>query len=164
MAINTGAFMGVFFLGPGDAPIYGVLVFLSGIGFGATIAIPSAMQADVIDYDELLSGKRREGLYVGVWSVTKKLAAALGVGAALTILGQVGYVPNTDQTQQVQFALRVLYALVPSLCNMAAFFIALSYPITRGVHREILAAIAERRAGRTVRDPLRPGRRWSGSG
>jgi GPH family glycoside/pentoside/hexuronide:cation symporter len=164
MAINTGAFIGVFFLGPGDAPIYGVLVFLSGIGFGATIAIPSAMQADVIDYDELLSGKRREGLYVGVWSVTKKLAAALGVGAALTILGQVGYVPNTDQTQQVQFALRVLYALVPSLCNMAAFFIALSYPITRGVHREILAAIAERRAGRTVRDPLRPGRRWSGSG
>jgi len=164
MVINTGAFIGVFFLGPGDAPIYGVLVFLSGIGFGATIAIPSAMQADVIDYDELLSGKRREGLYVGVWSVTKKLAAALGVGAALTILGQVGYVPNTDQTEQVQFALRVLYALVPSLCNVAAFFIALSYPITRGVHREILAAIAERRAGRTVRDPLRPGRRWSGSG
>jgi GPH family glycoside/pentoside/hexuronide:cation symporter len=164
MVINTGAFMGVFFLGPGDAPMYGVLVFLSGIGFGATIAIPSAMQADVIDYDELLSGKRREGLYVGVWSVTKKLAAALGVGAALTILGQVGYVPNTDQTEQVQFALRVLYALVPSLCNVAAFFIALSYPITRGVHREILAAIAERRAGRTVRDPLRPGRRWSGSG
>jgi GPH family glycoside/pentoside/hexuronide:cation symporter len=161
MAINTGAFLGVFFLGPGDAPIYGVLVFLSGIGFGATIAIPSAMQADVIDYDELLSGKRREGLYIGFWSVAKKLAAALGVGAALTILGNVGYVPNSEQSEQVQLTLRVLYALVPSLCNVAAFFIALSYPITREVHREILAAIAERRAGRTVRDPLRPGRPWS---
>ena len=28
MAVNTGAFIGVFFLGPGDAAIYGVLVFL----------------------------------------------------------------------------------------------------------------------------------------
>ncbi|MEZ4602710.1 MAG: MFS transporter, partial [Desulfobacterales bacterium] len=31
MALNTGAFFGVFLLGPGDEFIYGVLVFLSGI-------------------------------------------------------------------------------------------------------------------------------------
>ena len=59
MAINSGAFVGVFFLGPGDAMLYGLLVFLSGIGFGATLALPSAIQADVIDYDELLTGQRR---------------------------------------------------------------------------------------------------------
>jgi GPH family glycoside/pentoside/hexuronide:cation symporter len=83
MAINTGAFVGVFFLGPGDAAIYGVLVFLSGIGFGATLAIPSAIQADVIDYDELLTGERREGQYIGLWSISKKFAAAVGIGAGL---------------------------------------------------------------------------------
>ena len=158
MVINTGAFIGVFFLGPGDAHIYVVLVFLSGIGFGATLAIPSAMQADVIDYDELLTGERREGQYIGIWSITKKLAAALGVGIALAILGAVGYTPNVEQSEQVQFTLRVMYALIPSLCNMAAFVIALAYPISRRVHREILAAISERRAGRTVADPLRPER------
>ena len=158
MAINTGAFIGVFFLGPGDAYIYGVLVFLSGIGFGATLAIPSAMQADVIDYDELLSGQRREGQYIGIWSITKKLAAALGVGLALSILGFVGYTPNVEQTEQVQFTLRVLYALVPSLCNIAAFVIALAYPISRSVHKDILAAIVEKREGQSVQDPLRPGR------
>ena len=87
MAVNTGAFAGVFFLGPGDAAAYGVLVFLSGIGFGATLAIPSAMQADVIDYDELLSGRRREGQYIGLWSIAKKTAAALGIGVGLTVLG-----------------------------------------------------------------------------
>jgi GPH family glycoside/pentoside/hexuronide:cation symporter len=158
MVINTGAFLGVFFLGPGDAHIYGVLVFLSGIGFGATLAIPSAMQADVIDYDELISGQRREGQYIGIWSITKKLAAALGVGLALSILGAVGYTPNVEQSEQVQLTLRVLYALVPSLCNMAAFFIALAYPISRRIHKDILAAIGERRNGNAVTDPLRPGR------
>ena len=158
MAINSGAFTGVFFLGPGDTHLYGVLVFLSGIGFGATLAIPSAMQADVIDYDELLSGQRREGQYIGIWSITKKLAAALGVGLALSILGAVGYTPNVEQSEQVQLTLRVLYALVPSLCNIAAFVIALAYPISRRIHKDILAAIEERRVGQSVIDPLRPSR------
>jgi GPH family glycoside/pentoside/hexuronide:cation symporter len=116
------------------------------------------MQADVIDYDELLSGQRREGHYIGIWSITKKLAAALGVGIALSLLGAVGYTPNVEQSQQVQFTLRVLYALLPSLCNIAAFVIALAYPISRGIHKDILAAIGERRAGRAVIDPLRPSR------
>jgi GPH family glycoside/pentoside/hexuronide:cation symporter len=158
MAINTGAFIGVFFLGPGDAHIYAILVFLSGIGFGATLALPSAIQADVIDYDELLSGQRREGQYIGLWSIAKKLAAAIGVGAGLSILGMAGYTPNVAQSEQVQLTLRTLYALVPSVCNILAFIIVLAYPISSRAHAQIRAAIAERRDGRTVADPLRPDR------
>jgi GPH family glycoside/pentoside/hexuronide:cation symporter len=154
MAINTGAFVGVFFLGPGDDHIYGVLVCLSGIGFGATLALPSAMQADVIDYDELISGKRREGQYVGVWSVSKKLAAALGVGAALAVLGIMGYEPGIEQSPRVVLSLRVLYALVPSLCNLAALCIAAAYPINAMLHEDIKQAIAKRKSGRPVVDPI----------
>lgn len=156
MAINTGAFAGVFFLGPGDAAIYGVLVFLSGIGFGATLAIPSAIQADVIDYDELLTGERREGQYIGLWSISKKLAAAIGIGAGLTILGLAGYTPNAEQPAAVQMTLRVLYALVPSLCNIIAIAIAFAYPISSRIHADIRNAIVLRQAGLPVTDPLRP--------
>ena len=162
MAINTGAFVGVFFLGPGDAPIYGVLVFFSGIGLGATIALPSAMQADVIDYDELLTGERREGQYIGLWSISKKLAAALGVGLSLSILSYAGYVPNMAQPDTVTMTLRVLYALIPSLFNLLGLGIALLYPIGIQAHREILAGIEKRRAGEEVRDPLKPERVLAG--
>lgn len=155
MGVNTGAFVGVFFLGPGDAWIYGILVSISGIGLGATLAIPSAMQADVIDYDELLSGARREGHYIGLWSITKKLAAALGVGIALPILGKVGYTPNVEQSEAVLLTLRLLYALVPSVCNIVALIIALAYPISRKRHEDIRLAIAERKMGRPVTDPIR---------
>jgi GPH family glycoside/pentoside/hexuronide:cation symporter len=158
MAINTGAFVGVFFLGPGDAPIYGVLVFFSGIGLGATIALPSAMQADVIDYDELLTGERREGQYIGLWSISKKLAAALGVGLSLSILSYAGYAPNVEQSETVRMTLRVLYALVPSVFNLLGLGIALFYPIGVQAHQEILAAIQKRKAGEEVRDPLKPER------
>ena len=156
MAINTGAFVGVFFLGPGDAAVYGILVFLSGIGFGATLAIPSAIQADVIDYDELLTGERREGQYIGLWSISKKFAAAVGIGAGLSILGMVGYTPNVQQPAEVQMTLRVLYALVPSLCNIVAIAIACAYPISSRMHAEIRKAVAQRQAGLPATNPLKP--------
>ena len=156
MAINTTAFAGVFFLGPGDAAIYGILVFLSGIGFGATLAIPSAIQADVIDYDELLTGERREGQYIGLWSISKKFAAAVGIGAGLSILGMVGYTPNVQQSAEVQMTLRILYALVPSLCNIVAIVIACAYPISSGIHTEIRKAIAQRQIGIPATNPLNP--------
>lgn len=155
-AINTGSFFGVYFLGAGDEVLYGLLVVLSGIGFGAVVAIPSSMQADVIDYDELLTGVRREGSYLGVWSVARKAAAALGVGAGLGVLQVAGYAPNAAQTETVTHTLSALYALFPCLCNAAGFALALAYPIGRGKHQEILAAIESRRRGVEVVDPLRP--------
>ncbi|PKL19513.1 MAG: MFS transporter [Spirochaetae bacterium HGW-Spirochaetae-5] len=145
MAINTGAFTGVFLLGAGDTVMYGILVFLSGTGFGATLALPSSMQADIIDYDELMTGERREGQYVGIWSFAKKAAAAFGVGIGLTILGLSGYEPNIQQSESVTFTLRVLYALVPCLCNAAGFMIALYYPITGAEFEKIRKSIQEKK-------------------
>jgi GPH family glycoside/pentoside/hexuronide:cation symporter len=156
MAINTGAFVGVFFLGPGDELVYGILVFFSGVGFGATLAIPSAIQADVIDYDELLTGERREGQYIGLWSISKKFAAAIGIGAGLSILGMAGYQPNAEQPADVVMALRVLYALVPSVFNLLAIIIAFAYPISSRIHGEIRQAIVQRQAGLPTADPLKP--------
>lgn len=146
MGLNTGAFAGVFFLGAGDVWLYGVLIFFSGIGFGASLALPSAIQADVIDFDEMLTGERREGQYVGLWSIAKKLAAALGVGVGLAVLGSAGYEPQAQQSDGVLFALRVMYALIPSICNLIAMAVILAYPIDRKAHQKIRQAIDDRRA------------------
>jgi GPH family glycoside/pentoside/hexuronide:cation symporter len=63
--------------------------------------------------------------------------------------------PNVEQSEEVLLTLRLLYALVPSVCNIVALIIALAYPISRKRHGEIRFAIAERKAGRSVTDPLR---------
>ena len=115
----------------------------------------------MIDYDELLTGKRREGQYIGLWSISKKLAAAIGIGMGLTILGIAGYSPNAEQSESVKLALRTLYALVPSLCNFAGLLIALAYPINDKIHQQIRSAIAERQAGKTVSNPLNPEQKLS---
>lgn len=149
MLVNTGAFSGVFFLGYGDETAYGILVFLSGIGFGASLALPSAIQADVIDVDQLETGQRREGRYMGLWSIAKKMSAALGTGIGLLMLGQTGYTPNAAQTPDTVFMLRVLYALVPCLCNLAAIALICFYPITEQVHAQIRDQIRDQ-----IQNPL----------
>lgn len=144
MFVNTTAFAGVFFLGAGDATLYMTLVSCSAIGYGATLALPSSMQADVIDYDELQSGERNEGTFVGFWAVAKKLSAALGAGIGLQVLGATGYEPNVEQSNETVFALRFLYAAVPSICSFIAMCIAWKYPIDEEKHREIRAEIEAR--------------------
>ena len=143
MIVNTAAFFFVYRLGPGDAAIYGVLVGLSGIGFGAGLALPSALTADVIDYDQTLTGQRREGQYIGIFSVVKKAAGAFGAGIGLFLLGVTGYSPNTVQSAAVVDMLRLLYALVPCFLSIAAIGVAAFYPLGPSEHEQVLAAIRD---------------------
>ncbi len=159
MAVNTGAFLGVFFLGPGDLLPYALLTVVSGTGFGASLALPAAMQADVIDYDQLLHGRRREGQFIGVWSVVRKGSSAVGLGLALPLLDFFGYQPGQEQSQEVKLALRVLYCLVPCLCQIGAILIVLAYPLSRSRHQAVLEGIRLRQSGRSALDPLRPSTR-----
>ena len=152
MAINTAAFSGVYFLEAGDEWLYGVLVIVSGLGFGATLALPSAIQADVIDYDEYLTGRRQEGWYIGIWSVVKKLTAALGIGVGLALLGAQGYTPGAVQSPEVIQTLRMLYALVPCVCNLIGFGIAMAFPISQPVHQKILDGIEKQKQGILIPD------------
>jgi GPH family glycoside/pentoside/hexuronide:cation symporter len=144
MAVNAGFFAFVSLVGPGDVWTYGCLVAGSGIGGVAVLAMPYAMQADVIDHDELLTGERREGLYGGLWSIAEKTAAGVGLGLAMLGLDLAGYVPNHEQTPLVLDVLRAIYVGVPCVCTAAGFVIALRYPLDRAAHQAIAAKLAER--------------------
>ncbi|HZU96988.1 MAG TPA: MFS transporter [Planctomycetota bacterium] len=157
MTINSGSFFFAIFFGRDDERLYQVMVAVAGTGFGATWAIPSSMQADVLDYDELLSSERREGLLVGLWLILRKLAPALPVGIAFPALKAAGWAEGaTDQTDKAFFALKMWYIVVPTICTAIAFLIALQYPIDREKHARILDALAARESGRPFTDPLAP--------
>ncbi|NIR43715.1 MAG: MFS transporter [Gemmatimonadetes bacterium] len=145
LALNTGAFVWAIFLGPGDGTTFGIIVVVSALGVGGVMALPPSMQADVIDYDEWRTGLRREGEYIGFWSIVKKLAAALSAGLAFPILDLSGYAPGAEQQGSAAvWALKLLYVGVPSLCNVIAFAIVWRYPIDRTAHQALRAEIDAR--------------------
>ena len=146
LLVNTAALWIVAFLGPGDGVVFAVCVAVGALGLGGTIAIPPSMQADVIDYDEWKTGRRREGRFIGLWSLAKKFAMAASIGLALPILDMTGYLEgSTIQPAGTVTALRWLYVGVPVICNLLAMLLVLGYPLTRAEHGRLRAELEARR-------------------
>lgn len=147
LAINSGTFIWGIFLGRGDAGLFAVIVVLAAIGLGGVMILPPSMLADTIDHDEWIGGTRREGEYIGFWSITKKLAAALSAGLAFPILDWAGYIPGAaQQPSSAVWTLRLLYFGTPTLCYLIALVIGWRYPIDRRTHETLRRDIDARLA------------------
>lgn len=149
----TGGLM-LYQLGPGDLLPAALILTWSGTGFSAGAFLGPSMQADVIDYDELYSGKRREAQYGGAWSVISKFVGIPSLSVPLAILATVGFVPNVEQSETVSRTISAIFCLAPATTSMIAFFVALFYPIDRRVHAEIWAGIEQHKRGQPATDPL----------
>jgi glycoside/pentoside/hexuronide:cation symporter, GPH family len=86
------------------------------------------MQAEVIDYDELYTGRRREAQYAGFWSILPKLAAIPSAALPIALLASLGYVPNAVQRPEVSHAIRILYRLGPAVAAAASLTMILPFP------------------------------------
>ncbi|MCY3658264.1 MAG: MFS transporter, partial [Caldilineaceae bacterium] len=121
-----------------------------GFTYAAGITIPWAMLPDVLEYDELQTGNRSEGLFTAYMVFFRKLGGAVAVFVANLILAQAGFIEATygtgiEQPQSVVTALRLLSGVLPTLLVAVGIFVIRKYPITRDRHRALLAELAERR-------------------
>lgn len=78
------------FLG-GNAVVAAISFFTVGIGFAGGMYLVPIMNGDVIDYDETISGERREGMYAGTNSLITKPAISLANSAFISIAAAFGY-------------------------------------------------------------------------
>jgi GPH family glycoside/pentoside/hexuronide:cation symporter len=153
-AVGISAGVGLFFAGKGDVLWVALLHIWAGIAFGTSFLLLPAMQADVIDYDELYTGQRREAQFTAFWAMVPKFVAIPGAALPIALLAMIGYVPNQDQTPKVLLGIRVLYALVPAAFGAVAFFLARRYPIDEKTHAAIRAGIVAHSRGEHATDPL----------
>ena len=150
--IGIVASVSIFFLGEGDTLLFLLLILVTGTGNGSALLHPS-MQADIIDYDELHTGKRREAQYSSFWSIIPKFVAIPSAAVPLAILAQLGYVPNAVQSEPVVFAMRAIF-LAPALVSVIGWLIALRFPMTERVHRAVIAGIEQHKRGESAEDPV----------
>jgi GPH family glycoside/pentoside/hexuronide:cation symporter len=95
------------------------------------------MLPDVIEYDQLHTHERREGIYYGVWALLTKLTDALGVAVGGWALSWFGYVPNIVQTDMARLGIRLFFGLIPSVAILLSLPLLIWYPITRKSHAEL---------------------------
>jgi GPH family glycoside/pentoside/hexuronide:cation symporter len=86
--LPTMFFMGFIPVIPKVAQAFLFVPFL-GVPMAAVFTFPNALMADIIDYDELRTGMRREAMYYGIHATLEKLASALfpAILALLLLLG-----------------------------------------------------------------------------
>jgi GPH family glycoside/pentoside/hexuronide:cation symporter len=93
MLLGTLTFPMLFFMGsvPGIDPLLQSLVFVAAAGLAITgvFAFPNALMADIIDYDALRTGARREAFFYGTQNTLEKWAGSFEVAilAGLFLLG-----------------------------------------------------------------------------
>ncbi|WP_374379561.1 MFS transporter [Dongia sp.] len=137
------AFLVVPLLSVGAIPAFTVICIVTGFALGADLALPPALQADVVDLDRLRQGGERAGLFFALSSMSAKLAAAIAVGIAFPILDLFGLdlsaaVPGADSATM---ALAVIYAWIPCVCKAIAVLVMWRYPLDRTTHTEIVRVL-----------------------
>lgn len=81
---------------PGQRAAMLVFMVLAGTVTGSLTLVMSAA-VDVVDFDELETGERREGAYFGIWTLGLKAMSACGILLSGALLQVVGYVPDRAQ-------------------------------------------------------------------
>ena len=132
LSMAIAAFIGDWWLYDPERPALQLLacgfVAFTGAGFwtlyGATIG-------DVVDFDEMQTGQRREGSFSACQSWITKVGIALGVGASGWILQFTGFdSKQAVQTPEALFWIRILLSGIPVIGLVLALIAILRFPLT----------------------------------
>ena len=118
-----------------------VMAFFAGLANGCGGTIGPSVQGDVIDYDENLTGERKEGSYFAAWNFVQK--SALGLMLLLTgfVLQWSGFIPNVPQSMTVQLSMVTLYSLFPLVCYGIGAFLFSRFKLDEKAYAEIRASL-----------------------
>ncbi len=118
-------------------------IAFTGAGFWTVMG---SIGADVMDYDELENGRRREGSFAACNSWIMKVGMALGAGISFFILSWVGFDSNVAiQTGFTIFMIRFLLAAIPIAGLVLAMLALARFPLTQEKMAEIRQQLEARR-------------------
>lgn len=143
MWMSAFIFVGYFFALEHPILIW-ILSFALGIAGGIGAVVAPAIKADIIDYDEYLTGQRKEGTYYAIWNMVRKSAASLTAIITGFVLQLVGFEPNVEQTETTKFAMRALFAWLPAAGYLVGAILFLRFTFNEKEHTEVRRILEER--------------------
>ncbi|WP_329114366.1 MFS transporter [Streptomyces sp. NBC_01465] len=110
-----------------NGAVYGA-VALAGIGYAGMQMLPMAMLGDAVAADAFRSGRRRAGLFTGLWTAGETLGLAVGPGLFGLVLALGGFV-SSDAAHRVDQPDSALTAIVVGFGALPAVLLLLSLPL-----------------------------------
>lgn len=126
----------------GDTMELIVLAAIAGAAGGCGGTISPSIKSDVIDYDEYLTGERKEGAYFAAWNFVAKSAYGVMLTVTGFALSWAGFVPRVEQSELVINTLRFLYGGVPFIVYLIGAALMLGFSFNEKEHTEIREKLA----------------------
>src|SRR5512138_3519698 len=142
----------IFTIQPGETTYLLIIAALAGIGVSAAYTLPDALFADVIEWDELRTRRRQEGIFYGIRTLVRKLTGALVIFVTLQLLGWSGYVSPPDgalqftQTASALHMIRLLVSPFGAAMLCGTIVLAWLFPLSREKYARIQRLLEQRRA------------------
>lgn len=125
------------FIGEQYYGLFLMAVIGTGLATGADLSLPSAINADLIEWDALETGNRRPGIFFALWGTTTKLAYALAIGITFPLLELLNFDVNITNAPEAITSLAWLYGFPCVVCKLIAVYLMRNYPITQDEHNRI---------------------------
>jgi glycoside/pentoside/hexuronide:cation symporter, GPH family len=148
---------------PGKPYLFLFALPFFSFGIGSLFTLMMSMTSDVIDIDELNTGKRREGSLGAIyWWMVKFGTAVAGLLSGL-ILSLVAFQSNAStQTDETMFWLRIFFVGIPIIGTLTAIWAMKDYDIDEAKAREVRDLIDKRkRQGKKQSSAYLPGKLFS---
>jgi glycoside/pentoside/hexuronide:cation symporter, GPH family len=127
-------------------------------GIGSLFTLMMSMTSDVIDIDELNTGKRREGVFGAIYWWMVKFGFAIAGLLTGAIMALVGFVPDAVNSEASVTGIRLFYSGLPIAGTLAAMWIMRNYDLTEEKSREISAELAKRKVQKKSSSSYLPGK------
>jgi len=112
-----------------------IVCSLIGVGGAGCNLFSWSVLPDIADVDELITGRRREGLYAGVSTFLRKLSGGIVVGSLGFALDFIGYreeaVSAGNISPVTDMGMRVLFCVVPVIFLALALLFLRKYKLGR---------------------------------
>jgi GPH family glycoside/pentoside/hexuronide:cation symporter len=141
-------------LGPGTSLwfILGLCVF-AGIGVSAAHVMPWSIIPDAIEYGEMQTGTRHEGMFYSLITLAQKIAVSIALPLALLVLDRSGYVPNSAvQPPSAILGIRIIAGPIPAALMALGILFAALYPLGREKYSEIARRLETTRIANSADD------------
>ena len=135
---------------PGKPYMFIFALPLFSFGIGSLFTIMMSMTADVIDLDELITGKRREGIFGAIYWWMVKVGFAIAGLLSGTLMTLVGFDPSvTLQPEGAITGLRLFFSGIPIMGTLLAIYVMRNYDVDELRANNTRAQLEKRKAEKT---------------
>jgi glycoside/pentoside/hexuronide:cation symporter, GPH family len=147
MAIFGAGLLAITAVGLSRGPVlFYLLAVVAGTGLSSFFIVLWSMIPDVVEYGQLQTGHRHEGVYYGLWFFVQKLGMALSATINGWVLSQAGFRQEQggrllEQTAATLGGVRLLLAGLPLAFIAVGLIVLVFYPINAAKHAQIRAEL-----------------------